>query len=68
LVIAAISFRVSSSGTTRISAPDLTQIYSRLAQNLSAEKKNQEISAIFAAVAALLFLCGATMSAVSARI
>lgn len=50
------------------SAPDLTQIYSRLAQNLSAEKKNQEISALFAAVAALLFLCGAATSAIGARI
>ena len=49
-------------------APDLTQIYSRLARNLSAEKKNQEISALFAAAAALLFIGGAAWSALSVKI
>lgn len=50
------------------SAPDLTKIYSQLAQNLSAEKKNQEVSALFAALAALLLISGAAMSALRARI
>jgi Ca-activated chloride channel family protein len=50
------------------SAPDLTQIYNRLAQNLSAEKKKQEITALFAALSALLLLGAGTASALSVRV
>lgn len=49
-------------------APDLTEIYNKLAQNFSAEKKNEEVSALFAAAAALLLISAAVSSSLSTKI
>jgi len=49
-------------------APDLTEIYNKLAQNFSAEKKNEEVSALFAAAAALLLVSAAVTSSLSTKI
>jgi Ca-activated chloride channel family protein len=49
-------------------APDLTEIYNKLAVNFSAEKKNEEISALFAAIAALLLISAGISSALSTKI
>jgi Ca-activated chloride channel family protein len=49
-------------------APDLTEIYNKLAVNFSAEKKTEEISALFAVIAALLLISAGITSALSTKI